>query len=163
MKIFRSIAKTVIFIGSITGVILLSHNSLKKEKKLQRRYRAYYEITNQWLQNKMQNKSSELFFKEKNINNLAIYGMGTLGEVLYQDLKLLDIKVEYFIDKNFDSLYSSPDNIPVCSPREISSQSHVDALIITPFFDFQAIKSEFEELNSSFEIISLEDIILAMK
>ena len=96
--------------------------------------------------------------KKNNIKNIAIYGMGTLGELFYNEIKGTGVKVNYFIDKNADTLYYGVDDIAVVGLDDIANQDEVDAIIVTPIFDFDTIESDLEEVTD-ISLISLEDII----
>ena len=69
-------------------------------------------VIEQWLMNKICHKEIGEYLKNSyKIQTVAIYGAGKLGEFLYDDLvNNSDIKVEYFIDKNADSLYYGIDS-----------------------------------------------------
>ena len=144
--------------GGVAGIVHYSKKSLNKSEELQGRYKAYYQLTNQWLMNKNENKGMKTYFADNNIKSIAIYGMGTLGELLYSEIKDSDVKVKYFIDKNADTLYYGVDDIAVVGLDDIGSQDEVDAIIVTPIFDFDEIESDMEDITN-ISLISLEDIV----
>ncbi len=157
-KVLGNIAKAGVFLGSIGGIAYYSKKSLDKSGKLQGRYKAYYQLTNQWLMNKNEGKSVASYFADNNIKNIAVYGMGTLGELFYNEIKGTDVKVSYFIDKNADTLYYGVDDIAVVGLDDICNQDTVDAIIVTPIFDFDDIEGDLEEVTD-ISLISLEDVI----
>lgn len=145
--------------GAVGGVAYLGQKSVKREAELHKRYKSYYTTTNQWLTNKNQNKDISVYFKDHNIKIIAIYGMGTMGELFYEDIKKTQVKVSYFIDRNAEEIYSGLDNIPVVSIEHMDDQDSVDAIIVTPVFDFNEIRTDLEKNGIDKEIISLEDVI----
>lgn len=161
-KVFAGILKAGVFFGSIGGVAYLGKKSMQKEAELGKRYRSYYTVTNQWLMNKNENKDMSKYFEENKIKTIAIYGMGSMGELFYEDIKKTNVEVAYFIDKNADELYYGLDDISVVNLDGISDQKKVDAIIVTPVFDFDKISDDLEEAGADAEIISLEDVIYEM-
>lgn len=159
-KVIKNIFKVGTVGGIIGGFVYLGQKSLKKETILGKRYKSYYELTNQWITNKNKNKDIARYFVENNIKTIAIYGMGTLCELFFEDIKKTDIKVSYFIDKNVDELYYGLDNISVIGIDDIRNQENVDAIIITPIFDYESILQDLQDIDT--RIISLEDIIYEM-
>lgn len=49
--------------------------------------------------------------------------------------------------------------IKVVGVKEVAAYSQVDAIIITPIFDYEAIEKELLELKVSARIISIEDVV----
>lgn len=158
-KIIGSILKIITFGGAIGGVAYLGKKSTKQMTDLYERYKSYYTVTNQWLLNKNENKDVRSYFEENKIKSVAIYGMGTMGELFYEEVKKTDVKVSYFIDKNAEELYYGLDDITVIGLEDIKKQEAVDAIVVTPFYDFDAISEDLEDLGIETEVISLEDII----
>lgn len=165
-KVIGSIIKVVTYFGSLAGaiggIVYFSQKSIKRESDLQKRYRAYYELSNQWLMNRNENKSLSSYFEENDIKSIAIYGMGTLGELFYEEVKKSEVQVKYFIDKNADELYCGMDNIPVMGFNDLLIQEKVDAVIVTPIFDYSVIQKDLHKVDASLNLISLEDIIFGI-
>ncbi|MBD5489849.1 MAG: glycosyltransferase [Lachnospiraceae bacterium] len=99
----------------------------------QRKEHIMYEFMNRWLELKQRGVELSTFFSRQRIQTIAIYGIHHVGERLYDELKESEVKVAYFIDRNPKML-----EIPVLRPDEILDQ--VDAVVITPIFDFLEIK-----------------------
>lgn len=159
-KVVWSITKLVGFGGTIGGVLYLAQKALKKESDFHNRYKSYYTTANQWLINKNEGKNVAEYFKENNYKTIAIYGMGTMGELFYDELKnSSNVKVAYFIDKNAEDLYYGVDDLPVVGLDDISSQQKIDAIIVTPIYDFDKIEEDLEDAGVDTNIVSLEDII----
>lgn len=119
-------------------------------------------VLEQWLCNKIYHKEiADYLFLQLHLRNIAIYGAGRMGELLYDDLvEHNEIAVEYFIDKNADALYYGVDNMDILNLTEVKSAKEVEAIIVTPYRYFESIKKELELiLQYRPQIISLEDVI----
>lgn len=158
-KIALALAKLSVVGGIIGGIIYLAQKALKKETDYKNRFKSYYNVTNQWLLNKNEEKNVGDYFKDNNYKTIAIYGMGNMGELFYEEVKKTDVKVAYFIDKNAEELYYGIDDIPVVNIKDIESREKVDAIIVTPIYDFESISEDLVDSSKGAEIVSLEDVI----
>ena len=120
------------------------------------------DVVRQWLSNKINRKEISIYLHDVlAVSKIAIYGAGELGELLFDDLKdFSEIKVQYFIDKNADSLYYGIDDMEIFSLDELKYASPVDAIIITPYPFYDQIKEELDRhLKYSTQLVSLEDLV----
>ena len=154
-KILKNIILLGTFLGSISSIMFLWKRSIQKIKDIKDRYMSYYQITNQWLQNHLDNKSIRDYFTTNHYENIAIYGMGTLGELLYSEIRNSDVKVKAFIDRNVQEKYENADGILISGLDEIKELKNLDAIIITPIFDYNEIEKELKEKECNIKIISL--------
>ena len=153
----------IAILGTITGTIVgaASTNYLQsKEIKLQfekvEKFKNYYNLLNQWLLLKNENKGLSDYFIKNNYKKIAIYGMGELGSRLVEELKDSDIVIKYAIDKNAGGAYSE---IEVRSMDDVLD--NVDAVIVTAVFAFDEIEIELSKIVDC-PIISLEDVIYVL-
>ncbi len=159
MKV-RNFLLSLLGIGTVGGVCWLAKKAVDKSERMSRRYKDYYSLTNQWIKNKNEKKNIVDYFKDNGYSNIAIYGMGEMGSRLYEELQDTDIKVAYIIDnKQADELYYAVDDIPIVSLDEIENQEKVDAIVVTPIYDFEAIEEALLEYDLDAEVLSLEDVI----
>lgn len=128
---------------------------IKKEKKIDK-FKTYYNVLNQWLIVKGEGKSLVKYFEDNELKSIALYGMGELGNRLYEELKESNVEIKYAIDKEAGSTYSE---IIVKSIDE--DLEEVDAIIVTAIFDFEEVKNDLTE-KVKYPIISLEDIVYAI-
>lgn len=145
--------------GIVGGVGFLSRRSLKETEKRLKKQSSYYALSQQWITNKNEGKTLDSYFKEQNYNTIAVYGMGTLGELFLEEIKKSDLKVAYFIDKNSDDMFYGESNIEVTDLEGIHSKDDVDVVVITPIFDFDEIVDELQNAGISCPMVSLEEII----
>ena len=158
-KVIVKVVEALAFVGSVAGVAYLGNKALKKETELKERYKSYYMLTNQWLLNRNAGRSIEEYFSQNDIESIAIYGMGTLGELFYQEVKKTNVTVKAFIDRNADEIYYGLDNLAIVNLERLNEIEKVDAIVVTPVFDFDDINEEIRNSGTSCKVISLEDII----
>ena len=124
----------------------------KKAEKVDK-FKGYYNMLNQWLILKQEGKCLSEYFKANGYQTIAIYGMGEMGNRLYEELKKSDIEIKYAVDKNAASTYSELD---VIEPED--DFAPVDVIVVTATFAFEEIEEELSE-RVDFPIISLEDVV----
>lgn len=78
--------------------------------------------------------------------------MGYLGERLLKALEKTTIEVKYLIDQQQGSVYGK---VPVYSIND--SLEVVDVIVVTPVYQFYAIRRQLREKTSS-NIISIQEI-----
>jgi len=152
----KAINKLFSFGGLVlTGALVYRFvdRTLNKKEISINKYKKYYNVINQWLYNKNLGINLSEYFVKKGYNNIAIYGMGELGNRLYEELKDSPIKISYGIDKEANSKYSEVKVIEVNEHFD-----DVDVIVITPIFDYDSIKALLGE-KTDIKIISLEDVI----
>lgn len=78
---------------------------------------------------------------QEGISTVAIYGAGKHGMMLYNELKSTKVKVDYWIDRNCKA-----ETIEECPVIPVDNKlPSVDAVIITPYREFQSIESSLKE------------------
>lgn len=128
-----------------------------KEKVL--KFKSYYTLLNEWLKLKQENVSLETYFKSHHYSSIVIYGWGEIGKRFVKEIEHSDsIKVQYVMDQNSDMFSLSNDII--LNPLD-RSNDNLDAIIVTPIFEYEQIKNQLEK-EYNFPIISMEDIIFEL-
>ena len=64
------------------------------------KYQCNYNTLLMWIWAHLHNTSFGDYIREKGYSSVAIYGMGALGNLLYEELEKDDIKVSFTIDSN---------------------------------------------------------------
>lgn len=124
------------------------------------RQKAYYTLVLQWLRNPEQDVSK--FFQRNNYKKIAIYGMGTLGELLYEKLEQSrDIEVVGFVEKNTDARYFTINHL-VCLSLEDIQNMQADVLVITPINAEEEIRGDLAKYGCKQVIVSLKDVVNQM-
>lgn len=126
----------------------LEYLAIEKEKN-----RFLYKFMNQWVILKQRKIDISSFFINKGIKKIAIYGIHYMGERLYDELKNTQVEILYAIDRNKDK---KEWEIPIIQPND--SLEYVEAIIVTPIFDFIEIKNYLLE-KCSYSIFSIEEIL----
>lgn len=152
--------------GGSAGSLLTAYLFQKKherEKFTSDRNKLYLDLVSFWLSNKNAGKSMRNYLLENDIKNIAVYGMGTMGELFYEEIENTEIAVECFIDKGATPSSVGADNIPVIKLNEIRNHAGLDAVIVTPVCYFDSIVSDIVSSGCEIKIISLEELIYNMK
>lgn len=142
-------------VGASASALLIGKgcNKLIKQKSDKvDKFKNYYYMLNQWLILKQQGNALTKYFEENQFNNIAIYGVGEMGNRLYDELKDSDICVKFAIDKE-DNRYME---VEVKSPED--DFEGVDVIVVTAIFAFEEINRKISP-RVSCPVISLEDII----
>lgn len=114
----------------------------------------HYDLLNHWLEIKNEGKSVASYFEDMGYRHIAVYGMAELGNRLIEDLEGSSVCVDYGIDRDvccsiarMDEVYFPEDDLP-----------RTDAIVVTPYSAFGAIKKQLEgKMNCP--IISLEEVV----
>lgn len=119
----------------------------------QRKDHIMYEFMNQWLLLKQRGADFSSFFTDKGIRTIAVYGIHYMGERLYDELRDSKVKIIYAVDRNYKEAQWE---IPVFHPDTVLPA--VDAVVITPVFDFLEIRDKLsEKLNCP--MFFIEDVL----
>lgn len=141
--------------GGAAAAYVTGKNVEEKSKKVDK-FKGYYNMQNQWLQLKLEGKSLESFFLDKGYQTVAIYGMGEMGNRLYEELKGSQVQVKYGIDKNASGTYADIDVFTLDDDLEA-----VDVVVVTAVFDFCKIEEEISGLFTC-PIISLDEVVFGV-
>lgn len=135
-------------IASLNAKLDSSNNTIYRKS-------SFYNLLSKWMELELSGESlaDKLILSGK--RNIAIYGAGKHGELLYRDLlQNKKVKVCYFIDNKLAG--QKHHGIKVYAPKDELPQ--VDAIIVTPYLELDSISSELNNPNR-FDIISLYDML----
>ncbi|MCM1178999.1 MAG: hypothetical protein NC347_01990 [Clostridium sp.] len=143
-------------LGGLVGVTTGKRLSASDEKPKNNKFKLYYNVMNQWLYLKHNNKNLSEYFERKEYKRIGIYGLGELGNRLIDELKETKTEVVYGIDKNVNNTYCS---VPTFVLDEFSDVAEgVDVIVVTPIFAYEEVLRELEnKVNCA--IVSLEDVV----
>lgn len=159
MSIFNFI-QTIAILKMLQIVKKVDREEIVNKEKSLERSKIYYKLVYEWFAQKNQNKSIVEFFNKYNINRIAIYGKGSLGELLFQELEHSSINIVCFIEQNSSTMFQTEYEIPIVNIKEFTIlKPNIDAIIITPVHIYDSIKDELSSLKGCDKIISLEDVI----
>lgn len=157
-KGFLALTRTVagVAAGAVVGAVAVKKlQGLGVDEKDARidKFKTYYNMLNQWLIIKHDGKSLEKYFIDNNYNTIAIYGMGEIGNRLYEDLQNTSVAVKYAVDQNAAGTYTD------LEVQGIEDEfAEVDAIVVTATFAFDEIEEELSK-KVDFPIISLEEVV----
>ena len=123
------------------------------ENDREKKYKAYYELMNNWLQLKNKGVSVVNYFQDFNIQTIMIYGGGEVAHRLVEELEGTDIKIAGILDRNPRykndrvSVFSLRDNLP-----------RYDVIVVTPVYSFGTIYIQLVK-KSNDKVISMEEVI----
>ena len=143
-------------VGSVAGMAggaYFGWKGVEKKDEKVNKFKSYYNMLNQWLYLKQNDKSITKYFEDNNYKSIAIYGMGEMGSRLYDDLRNSDISVKYAIDKKAVGTYE--DLVVYDLEDEFED---VDVIIVSAVSAFDEIEDELSD-KVKCPIISLEDVV----
>ena len=152
-----SVAVLSALLGAAAGAAgnnVLSQKKIDQKTEKVDKFKGYYNMLNQWLLLKQEGKSLEKYFTDNGYKSIAIYGMGEMGNRLYDELKNSKVvEVKYAIDKNAAATYSELDIVDVDDEMD-----EVDAVVVSAIFAFDEIE---EDLGAKVDcpVVSLEDVV----
>lgn len=127
---------------------------LEAKKRVYDKYWEYYMLVGRLIRMKSRGVKIDDFFKEREINEIAIYGGGVLAELLIYELKNSKVCIKYIIDRNNN--IKKEMNIPVYGLEE--DLPDVETVVITPYTEAYQIKKTLATLIEA-NYVSLEEII----
>ncbi len=129
-------------------------NEIRQYKDIIKKYESFWRIMDRLLALKEDNLSLSDLLKEKNIFSVAVYGVGMVGRHIIRELSDGGIDIVCAIDrKNVSDEFK----FPVVKPDERIPK--VDAVIVTPSYDFQNIKRQLRQ-KGVHKIISIETLLM---
>ncbi|MBQ8326639.1 MAG: hypothetical protein IJX86_06165 [Lachnospiraceae bacterium] len=136
------------------GTNYLNQKTITQKTEKVDKFKGYYNMLNQWLMLKQEGKSLEKYFVDNGYKTIAIYGMGEMGNRLYDELKnSTEVEIKYAVDQNAASTYAEIDVIDKDEDYE-----DVDVMVVTATFAFDEISEELSE-KVNFPVVCLEDVV----
>ncbi len=143
-------------IGIAVGSILI-WNFMEKVvlsvEKISEKHAALFRLMNNWTRNYQNKKNISEYLKNNGISTVAIYGLGDVGETLYNELNATDVQILYGIDQSVDYFC----NIPIYKKNDLIPE--VDLIIVTAITAYKDIEVELSK-KIRCKIISIEELVL---
>lgn len=125
---------------------------MAREERLNK-FIKYFALLDRWLWLKMQNKSIASYFEKRHYQTIAVYGIGEIGNRLYEDLsRFTSIKVEYAIDR----VKEEHPALPVYGLE--SEFPKVDVIVVSTNNIFEQVCENLKE-KTDIPIVSIDDVI----
>ena len=138
----------------IKSILAYQQNKIVTANNNAYRKSSFYSLLSRWMQIKLDGKTVADNILELGFQSVAIYGAGKHGKFLYQDLKDSKVKIAYMIDRNISAMagtdvtvYTMEDDLP-----------NVDAVIVTPYLEFDGIRNEIMD-KGNYKVLSLDEIV----
>lgn len=157
---------------SITGrVFFEDHKLLRESYRFQKkndnyhRVNSYYKLLTKWLRLKQQGMSLADELLKRGYQKVAIYGTGELGLNLLDELRFSPVAVVCFVKKNAaqdEMVHHSEISLKVVDVSdftEFNRTAGIDAVIVSPVYDFEAIRNSLMTHDAQCAIISLEELV----
>lgn len=152
--------KVIKVIGGLVGVGGLVYfvadwqqRCINHWKEQAEKNRAMFILMNQWANIRQEGRSLEEYFLKNGYYQIAVYGLGVLGQRLIKELDNSRIQIAYGIDKNREMVYT---DLEVVTLEE--ELKKVDAVVITVVKEFDAIRETLLQ-KTECQVIALEDIL----
>ncbi len=121
------------------------------------KFRKMFFVTLDWLKIKIQGIEISSFFKKNNYFNIAIYGMGHIGECLYYELQGSGINIKYGIDRMAIDFKQE-----LTIVRIEDELKEVDAIVLTILENDKNIIDTLKK-KVRYPIVTISDIFLTLK
>lgn len=157
-RLFKFFVGVGIWLTSIYIIVSSQNKKIVKLENSRDKFKNQYEMLFKWMQNNQNKKHLAKYFELNDIHKVVIYGSGTLGQLLLNEIKnFSDVNVLYFVDKNANS--NENKEITVIGLEDIDKLNEADVVIITPISYYDEIEQDLLKAGLNKDIISLEDII----
>lgn len=147
---------TILIIGILIGSSIMNYYAQKKiSKQKTENVKSFQILTflNNWLIMHQMNKNMSPYIEDMGYKEIAIYGMGILGQRLYDELEDTSVLVKYAIDQNAANISDLTD---VKHPSD--ELEEVDAVIVTSLYYYDEIKQTMSK-KLQCPIISIKDCL----
>lgn len=114
-----------------------------------------FNILDLWLTIKQQGKSLSEYFEDNLVQTIAIYGLGTLGKRLYEELRNTQIDISYGIDQNAEKIQI--DGLEIKTLQE--ELAAVDIIVVTPMSFYEIEQMIRRKMGIEINIVSIEDVV----
>lgn len=119
------------------------------------RFELFYHILAKWLYVRQRNRNLVPYFEDNFIRNVAVYGMGALGERLVDELEGTQVMVSFAIDRMAERKKFG--KLPILG-LDKADYPETELLIVTPVHDYWDIVELMQD-RINVPIVSLEDIV----
>lgn len=149
-----------LFLWLVPGVVLIKVFLKDMDKYYTQAVRGerQLEVMRKWMSLENDQVKIQDYLCSSSIKRIAIYGMGFLGQHLYENLKpSKEIQVAYGLDRNAANIISdlkiySLEDTPVL-------EEEIDAIVISVCYRCGDIMRELKRKNNHIKILSLEKIL----
>lgn len=141
----------------LAGCHLAGRRNAKKLaalKSVNDKFSDNYQLLNHWLEIKNEGKNLACYFADMGYGRIAIYGMAELANRLSEELAGSGVEIAYGIDRDASCSIA---RIAEVYPLQ-GSLPEVDAVVVTPYYAFEAIKKDLEK-RVKCPVVSIEEVV----
>ncbi len=152
------IAFIILLISSLFINVYQWYNKRKKVRGYEKHCEnidAYYDVCRRWLELRQTGRNLSEYFEKHGYRNIAIYGMGNIGNRVFDEFVDSNVNVVYCVDKN-PSLVCTPFLTEVYGIDEPLPE--VDVIVVAVFTYSKYIYVDLNRISNS-PIIRLDEII----
>lgn len=152
---------TFLLCGLSVGIVYMIYRCgylLDNKQKMADKYLSYFNLLEQWLECRQRDYKFADYFYRHNLTSIAIYGMGKMGKRLKYELEKDGMEIRYVIDEGENVIYGEADHYNLRDKLP-----DVDMVVVTPIEEFEDIKDKILNNNKRLKVISLKDLVRAVK
>jgi len=146
----------ILIVGMLSGsgiINFYNKKQISREKREKEKNVQILTFLNSWLIMYQMDKNMIPYIEDMGYEKIAIYGMGILGQRLYDELENTSILVRYAIDQNAANIR---DLVEIKHPSD--ELEEVDAVIVTSLYYYDEIKQNLSK-KLQCPIISIKDCL----
>ncbi|MCP4216304.1 MAG: hypothetical protein GY765_16770, partial [bacterium] len=131
-------------------IMLIYHNQLLTQR---------YDLMNSWMEKRNEGRWVAGFLNDNNIGAVGVYGLGTIGERVLEELLEKGVNVPCIIESRPELLGGRYAGIPVINNYMLRTFKMVKCIIVTPFHALDSIRETIHEVEPGMKIIGIDEII----
>ncbi len=148
-KAFKVILPVILACYSVR----LAKHRIYEAESLSNKHLDIIKMMRRWIKVRQKGKTLDEYFASNGYDEIAIYGMGYLGQSLADELENTPIHVKYGIDKKAVDVSA---DFEIISPEEPFER--VDAVVITTMMNYNEIRNDLVQRIDR-PIISLSEVL----
>lgn len=126
------------------------------EKQAAEKYKRWYQALYKWKRKNIKQGSIVLNYVYGNhVKNVAIYGLGNWGELIYDEIKEAENVSVFGIDEKKSEFHELP------IKRKSDDLNEIEMIIVSIFMEYDAVRLSLENNGYTGKIVSIIDIINA--
>jgi len=154
--------KNIILVIFIIWIIIVEIKNKNLKKKIKMQDTSFLEMSAviKWMENKNRGFNVSKYLLENGYKSIAIYGMGDISRLLYEELKDSEVCVKCMVDRNYESMSIVENDIKVVSPDDIKD---VDVVLVTPTANYNEVVEMIVNINPKLPTLSFRDAMFEIK
>lgn len=146
-------------LGGLAGYLVARHRyrsdmdaQIQRWRELSDKHLMLMKLYDKWMITKQDGRSVKEYFLDNHMKTVAIYGMGSVGERLQDELRRTGIEVRYGIDQKGQGR----NDLDVVALDD--DLGDVDVIVVTAVFYFDQIKEDIRK-KTDIKVVSLQEVL----